>query len=273
MLADERIVGVIVATPHASHTAIIEAAAAAGKHVFVEKPLALTVEDAHRAIAVTRDAGLVLQVGHNRRRQPANRIIQGMISRGELGTVVQLAGLHTADGALGDDVVPWRRDPIESPAGGMTALGVHLVDTFHAFAGPAARVSAMSKRVMGISALDEATSVSIEYASGPIGHIGTSYVVPGAVVLSVWGTDAIVWNDDDGGTLVTLPRGGGKEIRSMDPFDTIEDELAEFLRCIRDDVRPETGGPEGLEVAAVLEAIVQSVATGRTVDVDRGPQL
>ncbi|MEO8424362.1 MAG: Gfo/Idh/MocA family oxidoreductase [Actinomycetota bacterium] len=267
LLGDPSIHGVIVATPHSTHGGLIEQAAAAGKHVFVEKPLALTIEDARRAIDAAERAGVTLQVGHNRRRQPANRRIRSMIESGELGTVMQLEGFHSSPGAHKLDLPAWRTDPSECPAGGMTALGVHTVDTYNYLVGPAARLFAFSKKVAGVSTLDEATAVTIEYQSGPIGQIGTSYFVPGLVSLAVYGTDLNVWNEEDGARLFTQARADkARAEQAVEQIDTIRDEVVEFARCIRDGGTPETGAAEGLEVAVVLEGIAQSVESGRAID-------
>lgn len=267
LLEDPGVEGILVATPHRTHAGIVERAAAAGKHVFVEKPLTLTVADAKRAIGAAEAAGVVLQVGQNRRRQPANRRIKELLDGGKLGTLVQLEGFHSSPGGFKPDLPAWRKDPAECPAGGMAACGVHTVDTFRYLAGPARRVVAFSKPVVGITALDEATSALIEYESGPLGTIGTSYFVAPVVSLAAYGTEANVWNEEDGAKLYLQRR--GEPVRSpqeVESLDTIADELSEFARCIRDGAEPETGGPEGLEVAAVFEAIVTSAASGRAVE-------
>jgi predicted dehydrogenase len=267
LLEDPRIHGVVVATPHSTHADLVEAVAAAGKHVFVEKPLALNGADARRAIAATAAAGVTLQIGHNRRRQPANRRIKAMVEAGDLGTVMQLEGFHSSPGAHRPELPAWRTDPVECPAGGMTALGVHTVDTFHYLVGPAKRVVAFSKQLLGTTTLDEATSVTIEYASGPIGHIGTSYFVPPVVWMAVYGTDRNVWNEDDGARFLEQARAdASRSERPVDTLDTIADEMREFVACVRGEAEPETGPDAGLEVAVVLEAIVQSVASGAAVD-------
>lgn len=267
LLDDPAVEGILVATPHSTHVGIVEQAAAAKKHVFVEKPLTLTVDDARRAIEATDRAGVVLQVGQNRRRQPANRRIKQLLDEGELGTLVQLEGFHSSPGGFKPDLPAWRKDPAECPAGGMAACGVHTIDTFRYLAGPARRVVAFSKQVAGITELDEATSALIEYESGPIGTIGTSYFVAPVVSLAAFGTEASAWNEEDGAKLYLQRR--GEPVRSPEPvegIDTIADELSEFARCIREGATPETGAPEGLEVAAVFEAIVTSAATGRAVE-------
>ena len=267
MLADPEIEGVLVVTPHSTHAQIVEEVASAGKHVFVEKPLTLTVADARRAIDTTERAGVILQVGQNRRRQPANRRIKAMLDAGELGTALQFEAMHAAPGASSPDTAGWRKDPSESPLGGMAALGVHEVDTFNYLAGPAARVAAFSTRLARTTDIDEATTIMIEFESGPLGYLGTTYFAPVVVTVAAYGTDANVWNQEDGTRLFVQRRGeAAPSEEQVDTLDTMVDELAEFARCIREGTQPETGGPEGLEVAAVLEAAVESVSSGRAVE-------
>ncbi|MDQ4107699.1 MAG: Gfo/Idh/MocA family oxidoreductase [Actinomycetota bacterium] len=267
MVADPELDGVLVATPHSTHADIAEAAAEAGKHVFVEKPLTLTVADAKRVGEAAAQSGVVVQAGHNRRRQPANRRIKAMIDGGELGAVLQLEGMHTAAGGHKPDLPAWRKDPAECPFGGMTALGVHTVDTFHYFVGPAARVTSFSARTQGFNDLDEATTVLIGYASGPIGSINTSYFAPPVVSLSVYGSNAAAWNEEDGKRLYAQARSDPtRSEQAVETIDTMVDEIAEFVRCIRGEAQPETGVTEAIEVAAVLEGIGRSVESGCSID-------
>ncbi len=267
MLADPGVDGVLIATPHSTHADIAVRTVEAGKHVFVEKPLALTVGDTKRVAEAASRAGVVLQVGHNRRRQPANRRIKAMIDAGELGTVLQLDGMHTSPGGHKPDLPGWRKDPAECPFGGMTALGVHTVDTFHYFIGPARKVTSFSTRIHGFNDLDEATTVLVEYESGPLASISTTYFAPPVVALSVFGSDAAAWNEGDGTRLFTQSRSDQARIeQEVETIDTLVDEIAEFARCIRGEGVPETGIAEAAEVAAVLEAIDRSIASGCAVD-------
>lgn len=267
MLADPDVDGVLVATPHSTHADIAVAAAEAGKHVFVEKPLALTVADTKRVAEAASRAGIVVQVGHNRRRQPANRRIKAMVDAGELGTVLQLDGMHTSPGGHKPDLPAWRKDPAECPFGGMTALGVHTVDTFHYFIGPARKVTSFSTRIQGFNDLDEATTVLVEYDSGAIASINTSYFAPPVVGLSVFGSEAAAWNEEDGKRLFTQARSDPtRSEQEVETIDTLVDEIVEFGRCIRGEGEPETGVAEAIEVAAVLEAIGRSIESGCSVD-------
>lgn len=268
LLSDPAIDGVLIATPHTTHADLIVQAAAAGKHVYTEKPLALTVADADRAISACRAAGVVLQVGHNRRRLPANRAIKTMMDRDELGHVLFLEATHSFPilfmGALG-----WRSDPAELPAGGMTNLGMHQVDSFHYLTGPVARVSAFSKRLFSTGKVDDTTSVDFEFASGALGHLFTSTASGPVIDLTVHGTEGSAFNIDDGARLLLSRRGASERLEvELPELDTVADELIEFSAAIQGDAVPEVGGPEGREVVAVLEAIVASIERNRPVDVD-----
>ena len=270
LLGDPEITGVLIATPHSTHEELVVAAAQAGKHVFVEKPLTLTRAAAERAIAATEDAGVTLQVGHNRRRQAANRHIAAMIEHDELGRVLQVDAVHTSPIGHDPSLPGWRADPDECPAGGMSALGVHMVDTFHYFLGPATRVMAMSTRRGEASGLDRATTVLIEYAAGPLATLSTSCYATVVTSLSVHGEDAAVWNEADGARLLLQARGEkARRDLGVEVVDTIADEIDEFISCIRGEARPETGAAEGREVAAVLDAIVASIDGRCAVDVAR----
>lgn len=268
ILADPGVDALLVATPHSHHREVVEAAASAGKHVFVDKPFTLTVEDAAVAIAAAERAGVVLQVGHNRRRRPAARRMRAMIDDGTIGMVHQLESTHTTSRWL-DPPRTWRSDPQESPLGGMTGLGVHTLDTYHYLAGPVARVTARSTRLLGRSPLDDVTMLLLEFASGALGYLGTSLVVPRRAELGVYGTGAAAWSVEDGTRLYV--QGVDDAVwheEPVEPFDDLADQLAEFARCVRDGGRPETGGAEGLAVVQVLVAAQESVRSGRAVDVD-----
>jgi predicted dehydrogenase len=267
LLGDREIEGVLIATPHSTHADLAVEAASAGKGVYVEKPFTLTVGDANRAIKAASDAGVPLQVGHNRRRQPANRFIKKLIDDGALGSLIQLEGNQSSPSGHNPGLPMWRRSPDEAPAGGMTGMGVHMTDTFRYFAGPARQVFAISKRFIGKLAIDDVTTVLIEYEGGPVGYIGTSHFTGEVTNLAVYGTDAIVWNEAEGSELWIQRR--AEEARTKEPvevIDTVADELAEFARCIRTGDRPETGGEEALEVVAILDAVIESARSGRPVE-------
>lgn len=256
--------GVLLATPHSTHADQIVAAAAAGKHVFVEKPLTLTVASGKRAVSAAEGAGIVLQVGHNRRRQPANRRLKELIDTGRLGTVTMIETQQSVPNALAFKSDYWRANRTESPLGGMASLGVHMIDTMTYLLGPIGRVFAFSKEILETPPIDHATSIIFEFASGPLGYLGSSFVVPRTTSVVVRGTRGMAANDENGTRFyVQSPQESAPSEQPIDVIDTIADELGEFIRAIRGEVTPETGGAEGLEVVAVLEAAVASSESGR----------
>jgi len=268
LLSNPEVEGLLVATPHSTHATVVEEAAAAGKHVFVEKPLTLTVAEGKRAVGAAEEAGVVLQVGHNRRRQPAIRRLKSMVDDRQLGL------LHHAEANLSypkglNPRTGWRGDPVESPAGGMAGLGVHLIDNLMYLLGRVRRLAAFSKQIVKVSKLDDATTIMLEFESGPLGFIGTSMVIPDIASTALFGTEMAAWSEGDG-TRFYIQKSGDQERaeQSIETKDTLRDELEEFARCIRGGGRPETGGAEGLEVIVVLEAMLESVREGRVVDLD-----
>ncbi len=264
LLADDEVEGILLATSHVSHADLIEAAAGAGKHVFVEKPFTLTVQDGKRALAAAENAGIVLQVGHNKRRQAANRRLKQLIESGELGSVIMIETHQTAPMALNFAGEYWRASRDESPLGSMTSLGVHMIDTMHYLMGPVARVFAFSNRVLDGPAIDHVTSLVLEFETGQHGYLGTSFVVPPTVSLTVRGTGGTAWNEEDGAKFYRQnPTGLGREVESVEIVDTVADEIAEFARAVRGGPAPETGGAEGLEVISVMAAALASSESGR----------
>lgn len=268
LLKDEEVEGVVISTPHSTHLGLIEQAASAGKHVFVEKPLTLTVADGKRAVRACERAGVVLMVGHHRRRLGATRRIRQMLDGGELGMLHQLEG-QVYNWNAQRKRAGWQNDPAEWPAGGLAGRGVHIVDNFLYLAGPVRRAIAFSKKLLGVNALDDVTSIALEFGSGPLGYIGVSMVVPWRIGTAAFGTQAAAWSEEDGAKLYFQKV--GEEAPAELPVEAGEpfaEEIGEFARCIRGGGTPETGGAEALEVVAVMEAILASIQSGKAEEVD-----
>jgi predicted dehydrogenase len=271
VLKDPQIEGILLTTPHTLHAEHVVAAAEAGKHVFVEKPFTLTAADGWRATEACRRAGVVLVVGHGRRRQAANRALKGLITEGALGRVVQVEGNISSNSGFAMKPGGWRTDVREQPLGAMTGLGIHHLDTMQYLAGPIVRVAAFSTRqVLRAVELDDTTAILLEFASGALGYLGTAFVLANRTnLLAVHGTEAQAFAEAEVSRL-SLQRKGDAEPSAVpiQPIDWVADELAEFAACVRQGRRPEVGGEEGTANVAVFEAIIQSVRTGRPVRVE-----
>lgn len=272
VLRDPEIEALILATPHSTHPKLIEEAASAGKHVFVEKPFVLHVPDGQRAIAACERAGVRLAVGHQRRYQPAHRELKRLIEAGRLGQIIQAEANFSYDFGFRLDLSSWRASPSESPAGSMTGLGVHHADTLQYLLGPAKRLAALSRSVHPRTPLDDVTGALLEFESGLVGYLGTNMLTPKVYYVRLHGTEANAWAENEG-TVLTLHRKGAKRPKVAryavegDPVThPVADEQAEFAAAIRGNRPPEVDGAAGLRASAVLEGITVSAREGRTVD-------
>jgi len=146
-LGDPRVDAVILCTPHTQHTAQIAEAAAAKKHVFCEKPLALRRADVEQSIRLCNANGVVLAVGHERRFEPPIQEMRKIVTAGELGTILQIEANFSQDKFLNLPAGNWRLSASEAPAGPMTATGIHMLDLAVSLLGPAERTFAMARRL------------------------------------------------------------------------------------------------------------------------------
>jgi predicted dehydrogenase len=267
LLADPGIDALLIATSHRSHRELVEAAAGAGKHVFIEKPLALTVEDARACVEAAEAAGIVLQVGFQRRRLPAHREIKRLIDDGSIGDIESLEANHSLPNRIPDDA--WRWDEEESPLGSMTSLGIHQIENFHYLAGPITRVGTVSRRGRSVS-IDEATAMVFEFSSGAVGTLVSSFFTPWRISLSVYGTEGAAFADRDGSHLGYQRRGENAPTEiPLTEVDAVVDQLAHFAECVISGQTPEVSGDQGLAVVAVLEAAKRSVESGAIEPVEK----
>ena len=179
---------VVLTTPHSRHCEEIVAAAKAGKHVFVEKPLGLSLEEAGRAVAACAGSKVTLAVGYNWRFQPALREMKAMLADGRLGKLLHLEGNFCGPSVYRFAREHWRRDPDEAPAGGMTGRGVHVVDAMLYLAGPIDAVSAQSLRLAQDYGTDDTTSMLFRFRGGATGYLGTVVATAETWRLQVFGS-------------------------------------------------------------------------------------
>lgn len=262
VLADPRIDAVILTTPHSLHAAHVIQAANAGKHVFVEKPFTLTAESGRHAARACTEAGVVLAVGHNRRFSAVAKVLKAMCDAGDFGTVLHLESNFSVPSAMSYTPDRWRASRVESPAGGLAGLGVHMIDLMCWLAGPATRITAQAKRRAVSVDMDDMTSALFEFASGATGYMANSLASPNTSFLNVYGTKTNAFAAVDANELKLQRLGGQPEPQSITPIETLGAELDAFaLAC--------AGGPafpvhpdEAIRNVAVMEAIAASAARG-----------
>jgi predicted dehydrogenase len=170
-LSDSSIDALVIATPHTQHYVQLLSAAGAGKHVYCEKPWTLDAAEAHTTLAAFSKAGLKVAIGHNRRFAPNSIAMKDVLRNGQLGAPVHI------DGHFNANLVPasgaWRDSREESPAGGMTSLGIHALDMFINLFGRVTDVHAQSKRVASPIDVDDSTLIRMNFENGCTGHLTT----------------------------------------------------------------------------------------------------
>ena len=167
---------VVLATPHTTHLPYTRAAAAAGKHVYVEKPMAVTVEECDAMIAACEDAGVRLTVAKQSRQNPATVEARRIIEAGEIGEVRMIRILSST---VGWDVSPdsWIGDPAEG--GAYLDWGVHGVDALRWLTGAnAVSVYAQMANYGGLPAPDTSAMVHYVMDSGAMVQVWMSYEFP-----------------------------------------------------------------------------------------------
>jgi predicted dehydrogenase len=173
LLADPNVNAVVLATPHSMHASQVIAAAKAGKHVFCEKPFALTKSHAEAAVAATTKAGVTLGLGYNRRFHPEMTKLRNQIRSGDLGTVLHVEATMTFPNALALKPEAWRAQKDETPCGGLTPMGVHAIDGMIDLCGEIATVYCQSfHQVVPVDA-DDTTSMLFRMKNGASGYLGT----------------------------------------------------------------------------------------------------
>ena len=183
---------VVLATPHSLHTEQVVAAAKAGKHVFCEKPFALTRAEAKKAVAAVKKAKVTLGLGYNRRWHPEMTKLRKQIDSGELGVILHVEATMTFPNALALKADAWRASKEETPCGGLTPMGVHAVDGMIDLCGPISEVYCQSfRRVVAIDA-DDTTSILFRMKDGMSGYLGTMTATGGGFSFQVYGSKGYV---------------------------------------------------------------------------------
>ena len=162
---------VAVVTPHLLHEEMAVEAFRAGKHVFCEKPLALTAASAERILAACTKTGTVLGIGHERRYEPAMEEMRRLFQTGALGRLLHLDANVSHSNFRRMDPSNWRRDPRHAPAGAWTALGIHLGDMFVSLAGRPTRVTGRTASQIFPPPSEDFVSAEIDFENGARGRI------------------------------------------------------------------------------------------------------
>lgn len=279
ILQDPEIQAVIVATPAASHAALVEQALLAGKDVFVEKPLAMTTDDAVRLCRLADEKGRILMVGHTFLYNAAVRDLKKRIDNGEVGKIHYLYSQRLNLGIVRSDVnASWNLAPHD------VSISNYLLN-----AAPI-RVSANGVRALQPEAarLEDVVFMSLTYPNDVVMHTHVSWLDPRKVrTLTVVGDKRMIVYDDvaadklyiydrgitrgekvieeqpsDFARFKMITRAGDLTIPNLRLPEPLSVECAHFVECVAQRKTPLTDGWSGVAVTAALEAADRSLAEG-----------
>ena len=277
VLADPSVEAVVIATPVGTHYELAVAALEAGKHVFVEKPLAASSGDALELMRLSERRGLVLMPGHTFLYSPPVNMVRDLIETGELGEIYFVStsrvnlGLHQPDVS-----VVWD-------------LGAHDLSILRYWLGETPTHVAALSRGCVMPETPDVAFVSLEYPRGTIAHVELSWLAPSKLRrTAVVGSRKMVVYDDtsnepvrifDSGVTLPTPETFGEYRLSyrtgdivsprVDVIEPLAAQMLDFCLAVRTGSEPRSSAGIGLDVVQVIEAIDRSLAThGSRVAVD-----
>jgi predicted dehydrogenase/protoporphyrinogen oxidase len=270
VLGDEALDAVAIATPVSTHFSLAMAALRAGKHVFVEKPLAASSQEVEQLTAVARENGLVLMPGHTFLYSPAVTTIKALIDCGELGEIYFISSSRVNLGLHQPDVsVVWDLGPHDF------SILRYWLDALPA------EVSAVSRSCL-LPDVPDVSFINLRYPSGTVAHVELSWLAPSKLRrTAIVGSEKMVVYDDaanepvrifDSGARIPDPETFGEYQLSYRTGDIVSPrieateplslELADFASSILEGTTPASSAAVGLDVVRTIEAVDRSLAEG-----------
>ena len=268
ILEDKGVEAIINTTPNDAHLETTRQAARAGKHVFLDKPIANSVSDGRKITEACRQAGVVLGLGYQRRRESHFRWIKKQIEAGMFGKMVN-ADANISRDRLGQfDISSWRYTAAGMPGGVMLQIGVHYADVLDYLLGPIKAVSGQFAQLVLPGDNPDVASLVFEHESGALSTLNASYASASEYYLmNIYGKAATAYYDLHHG-LSWLKQGEKKPVAvPCEKNDTFVEELEEFAAAIRGGPPPEVGGDYATKSLAVIRAGIASAREGRRVEV------
>jgi predicted dehydrogenase len=268
ILADAEIEAIINTTPNDVHLATTCAAAAAGKHVFLDKPIANSIADGRAITAACRQAGVVLALGYQRRRESHFRWIRQQIDAGRFGRLVNAEANISRDRLGKIDLTSWRYQAAGMPGGVMLQIGIHYIDVLEYLIGPVHAVHGQSAQLVLPGDNPDVASLILEHANGALSTLNASYASASEYYLmNIYGKDLTAYYDLHHG-LRYLKRGESRPVAvPCAANDTLVEELEEFAAAARGQGPHEVGGEYATRSLAVVRAGILSAQAGRRVEV------
>jgi predicted dehydrogenase len=270
---DPRVQGVVICSETNRHLDLVKAAAGAGKHMFVEKPLGITARESDAMAKAIDDARLLFTTGYFMRTSPHHLFLKEQVSKGAFGTITRVSGWNCHSGSLGgwfDTEWRWMADPAQAGVGGFGDLGTHSLDILMWMFGEVEAVDAEIKVVTGrYGDCDESGQGMLWFKSGVSGTLAAGWVdVANPVTLLISGTEghALILNDQLYFQSKQVEGADGKQpwkkLPEADPAP-----LDQFVDAIAGKSRPLVTPGEAAARVTVMEGLYQASKTGKRVRV------
>ncbi|MGQ9626219.1 MAG: Gfo/Idh/MocA family protein [Anaerolineae bacterium] len=271
ILASPDIEAVALATPARTHYELARQALLAGKHILVEKPLAMNAAQAEELIALAQKQSLVLMVGHTFEYNPAVLKIKELIASGHIGRIYYIYSTRVNLGRVQSDV------------NALWSIAPHDISILLYILGEMPRkVSAWGANYLS-DRVEDVVFVNLDFPGGVLGHVHASWLDPSKVrCMTIVGSEKMIVYDDvaSEGRVKIYDKGiyrksassygefqykvhaGDIHIPRIDMSEPLRNECAHFIECVREGKRPRTDGYSGLRVVRVLEAAQASLDLG-----------
>lgn len=269
ILRDEAVEAVIVCSETNLHRELVEAACAAGKHLFVEKPLAASADDAYAMQRAIDDAGVIFQIGHFMRSYPISRQLKKWIDDGTLGTITRARHSNVHHGALAgwfdrglgwyEDGFQWMTDLERAGCGGFGDLGAHSLDLLMWLLGDVERVTAQVDRLLGRYPCDEYGEGLLRFDNGAIASLAAGWTDlqnPQPVLIS--GTGGLAYVDNGKLFVKSDNLDGADGSEWTDLPDALPHAFVLFLEALLGKPVPLISAKEAAERSAVMQALYQA---------------
>ena len=235
------------------------------KHVFVEKPMSLFVDEAQQMTRTAENAGVVLMVGHEMRRLGSSRKIKSLLDNGELGEITMASGVFCYPSKFDKD--DWRINRHTNRGGAIMQMGIHHIETLQYLLGPIEYAYGYFSHFDTPGQIDAVGMAHLVFKSGCLGTVFSSFLSPVTYQINLYGTKANLtctvnmrhWPDSekvDQDTLLMLCSQNSETRVDFEPQNIFKQQFDEFAECVLFNEVPETGAKQGLEALKVVEMVI-----------------
>ena len=259
----EKIDGIVLCTPHSVHSKQIINYAKFKKPIFVEKPLALKVNDAINSAKECKKKKIILAVGQNRRFLPTYNYLRKIINKNKLGKVLHVEANFSGPSGFRHAKSGWRSNSKESPAGGMTGKGIHMTDLMISLLGRVKTVRARSKRQFLKNNMDDTTDVNLEFRNGATAYLSTLTATADIWRFQIFGTKGWAEIRDEHNLKIKMNNKKENTVK-IRKINTEKAELESFVKSFNKNYYP-VKIDEAIENIKLLENINLSIKRQKTI--------